>query len=141
MFTPWRFVLKMTKVAMASRQKTQAETSGRRAEIWSAFCLRLKGYSIINRRVKTPFGEIDLIARKGRTLVFIEVKYRKTRIHLDESLTPQAQKRIVRAARYYISRQPRFQSLTQRFDLMLISPRGVFPYGYMRHMIDAWRTY
>ena len=126
---------------MVSRQKTKAEVSGRRAEMWAALFLRLKGYSVIASRVKTPFGEMDLIARKGRTLVFVEVKYRKDRDRLDESLTPQAQKRILKAASYYVSRQPRFQSLTQRFDLILVSSRAVFAYGYMRHMMDAWRTY
>ena len=126
---------------MDRKQKIRAETAGRRAEDWAAFYLRLKGYYIISRRVKTPFGEIDLIARKGRTLVFIEVKYRQDRKTLQTSLTPKAQNRITKAAVYYISRQPRFQSLTQRFDLIMMSSRGVFPYGYMRHMVDAWRPY
>lgn len=126
---------------MSKGQKTQAEAAGRRAEDWAAFYLRLRGYSIISRRVKTPFGEIDLITRKGRTLVFIEVKYRQDRKTLQTSLTPKAQSRINKAASYYVSRQARFQSLTQRFDLILMSSRGVFPYGYMCHMIDAWRTY
>ena len=126
---------------MGKRQKTRAEISGRRAERWASLCLRLKGYSIMATRVKTPFGEIDIIARKGRTLVFVEVKYRQNPKALPASLTPKAQNRITKAATYYVSRNTRFQSLVQRFDLVLMSPRGIFSYGNIQHMRDAWRPY
>lgn len=126
---------------MSKSRKTQAEASGRRAEYWAAVFLRFKGYSIMASRVKTPHGEIDIIARKGRTLVFIEVKYRQNPKALQASFTPSAQARITKAASYYVSRNPRYQALAQRFDLIMMSPRGGFPYGNFQHMIDAWRTY
>ncbi|MEP6342766.1 MAG: YraN family protein [Maricaulaceae bacterium] len=126
---------------MSKSRKTQAEASGRRAERWAAVLLRFKGYSIIASRVKTPHGEIDIIARKGRTLVFIEIKYRQNPKSLLASFTPNAQARITKAASYYVSRNTRYQALAQRFDLIMMSPWGVFPYGNFRHMVDAWRAY
>ena len=60
----------------AARQA--AEIAGRRAETLAAWYLRLKGYRIIESRYKTPVGEIDLIARRWGTTVFVEVKARKS---------------------------------------------------------------
>ena len=67
---------------MADRRR--AERRGRRGEWLAAAALLLKGYAILERRYTSPMGEIDLIARRGRTLVFIEVKARAT---LDDAVT------------------------------------------------------
>jgi len=121
--------------------RKQAERFGRAAEHYAAFVLRLKGYHIITRRHKTPFGEIDLIAQKARMLIFIEVKYRRDTSALPTSLTPMGQNRIIKAADYYISRTPAVQKLGSRFDLILTAPLGLLPLGYMQHIKDAWRAY
>ena len=49
------------------------EAAGRRGEFWAALFLQLQGYRIIGKRVKTPVGEIDLIARRGDTIAIVEV--------------------------------------------------------------------
>jgi len=54
--------------------RQRAEQQGRMAENVAALFLQLKGYQILARRWKSPLGEIDLIARQGRTLVCIESK-------------------------------------------------------------------
>lgn len=127
----------------AGRKK--ADRYGRFAEHYAAIFLRLKGYHILARREITPFGEIDLIARKSGLVVFIEVKYRRDKAALSESVTPRAQSRIIKASHYYISRTAEVQNLGQRFDLIFTAPfeRRLFK-GYpahIRHIKDAWRTY
>jgi len=126
---------------MAKTQRQKSDAYGRWAEDLVALYLRCCGYKIISKRKKTPFGEIDLIARKGKMIVFIEVKYRKRKEALMDSLTPKAQARITKAADYIISRTPAFQALGQRFDLVFTAPLGPLPLGYIRHMKDAWRAY
>ena len=56
----------------------QAERRGRIGEALAAFWLRLQGWSVVARRVRTPVGEIDLVARRGRTTLFVEVKTRES---------------------------------------------------------------
>jgi len=124
---------------VSAREK--AERFGRMAENYAAFILRLKGYHITARRVVTPFGEIDLIAVKDGALIFIEVKYRRDKTALDTSLTPRGRQRIMKAAHYYVSRTPKVQRLSQRFDLILTAPLGILPLGYIHHIKDAWRAY
>ena len=63
-------------------------------------------FFIVARRVKTPVGEIDLVARRGRLTVFVEVKQRRTGSNEQTALESVNRQRIVRAASYYISRHP-----------------------------------
>ena len=63
-----------------------AEKRGRRGEGWAALWFRLHGWRIVARRVKTPRGEIDLVARRGRTVAFVEVKWRASDRELDTAI-------------------------------------------------------
>ena len=126
---------------MQKRSRQSSESFGRGAETYAAIYLRICGYKILARREKTPFGEIDLIARKAGLLVFIEVKYRRDKAALTTSLSPQSQQRIIKAAHYLTSRTPKFQTMNQRFDLVFTAPLGPFPLGYMDHLKDAFRPY
>jgi putative endonuclease len=63
---------------LPSRRRRKAERRGKRGEGWATWLLRLKGYRILVRRARTPLGEIDIIARRGRVTAFIEVKARDT---------------------------------------------------------------
>ncbi|MET5012204.1 YraN family protein, partial [Burkholderia pseudomallei] len=65
------------------RDRRQAEATGRRGERLAAWWLRLKGWTILDRRVRTPAGEVDLIARRGSLVAFVEVKTRKSAAELD----------------------------------------------------------
>lgn len=112
------------------------EKSGRRAEFWAKFFLRLKGYQILAECYKTKVGEIDLIARKASDLVFIEVKRRATLKSGEEALTHKTRHRVTATAKIYVARFPVFQSLAMRFDAILISPKF-----QIRHIRDAWRSH
>ena len=118
-----------------SRQKRQqAETRGRRAETYAALWLRLKGYRIIATRVRTPVGEIDLIASRGQTLAFIEVKRRKTLNSAQQAVTRSNWQRISAAASFWAAKRPDLQDYNWRFDLVAITPRA-----RPKHFPDFWR--
>ncbi|MEG9862312.1 MAG: YraN family protein [Parvularculales bacterium] len=120
---------------MTSDRHQRAFLSGKRAERIAALWLTLKGYHVLARRHKTPVGEIDLIARRGRILTFVEVKYRATREQALEAITSHQQKRIARAAAYYIGGHPRLAHLAERFDAILVTPARL-----PHHAVDVFRV-
>lgn len=91
---------------------------GRRYESLTAWLFRLRGYRIVARRWKCPVGEIDLIARRGRSLVFVEVKARG-KDSPEEAVTSNQQRRLARAALLYVANHPEFASFTQRIDVVV----------------------
>lgn len=115
-------------------KKQKAYKKGLWAETLAAWVLRVKGYRILEMRYKTPVGEIDLIAQRGRTIAFIEVKARSTNTAAAEAITPKNQSRVARAAQYYTSHNPHLSDFTLRFDAILVG-NGQFP----RHIKDAWQ--
>jgi putative endonuclease len=118
-----------------TRLRQGRERSGRQAETAAALWLQFKGYRIRDRRVRTKIGEIDLVASKGRMLIFVEVKSRKTREAALDAVTAETQRRIEQAARLWVSRRRNMQDWLWRFDIVLLAP-GRLP----RHMRDAWRA-
>lgn len=122
-------------MARAQRARRQAaETHGRRAETLAALWLRLKGYRILARRVRLPAGEIDLIARKGDVLAFVEVKARSDFTSAANAVTASSWMRINRAADSWTARRPDLRALSWRFDLVAIRPRR-----RPMHLADQWR--
>ena len=115
---------------MAGSLKTYK--TGVRAEALAEILLRVKGYRILGRRVKTPVGEIDLVARKGNVLVFVEVKRRRGKAAALEALGGKGQKRIARAAAYYLAGAGRGWSGDVRFDLVALWRFGA------AHLRNAW---
>jgi putative endonuclease len=107
---------------------------GRRAETLCVWWLRLRGWRIVGRRIATPLGEIDIVARRGGTLAMIEVKVRPTMAEAAEAIGPRQRQRIRRAAEAYIGARPALGDLTVRFDVMLLAPRRL-----PVHVVDAWR--
>lgn len=99
-----------------------AELFGRRGETLAAWYLRLKGYRIVATRVKTPVGEIDLVARRSGTTAFIEVKSRQSRHETGMALEAVNTRRIVRAAEYYVARHPALAKTALRFDVIFLAP-------------------
>ena len=104
------------------RNRAKAYRSGLFAEALAGLLLRLKGHRIIAQRYKTPVGEIDLIALKGKRLAFIEVKRRKSFEDAAWTLPTRARRRIVRAAQYWLSSHPAFNGHDMSFDVVLTSP-------------------
>lgn len=107
---------------------------GHYAETLCVWHLRLRGYHILAQRFKTPVGEIDIIARRGGVVAFIEVKARRTRALAMESVSMRQRKRIRRAAEAFLIAQPALTSRDLRFDMMLVTPWAV-----PTHIKDAWR--
>lgn len=116
-----------------SRERRAARRRGRWAEHWAALWLLGKGYRILARNQRTPFGEIDLVARRGRVLALVEVKARTTTAAALEALRPVQQQRIARAGAWYVQRHPPLQALDVRCDLIVVAAwrRPV-------HLADAW---
>jgi putative endonuclease len=95
---------------------------GLSAEGLAAWCLKVKGYRILARRYKTPAGEADIVARRGTSLVFVEVKARTALSTALEAITPRQQRRVAAAARSWISRHPADAALCLRFDAIFVTP-------------------
>ncbi len=107
---------------------------GLRAESVAAWLLRLKGYSILARRYKVSGGEIDLIARRGEAVAFVEVKARGDIDVALEAISATKRRRISLAARVWIARNPWAAGFTLRGDAVYVAP-GKLP----RHALAAYR--
>lgn len=105
---------------------------GTTGELIAALLLMAKGYRILARRHRTPFGEIDIIAVRRRRIAFIEVKRRPTLDEAHDALRDEQTNRITAAAEYWISRHPRYEEHDMGLDAILIVP-GRWP----EHLPDA----
>jgi len=115
-----------------ARDRRLAETAGRRGERLAGWWLRLKGWRILDRRVRTPAGEVDLVARRGNLVAFVEVKTRATAAELDWAID---QRRLARVAAAAELLMPRYAGPGDdiRVDVLLLAP-GTRP----RHLENAW---
>lgn len=113
-----------------SRQ--DAERRGRQGERIAAWWLRLKGWRILDRRVRTPLGEVDIVARRGSVVALVEVKTRATDADLDIAIDERRLRRVAAAAEILM---PRYCGPGDdiRIDVMLLAP-GRPP----RHLENAW---
>ena len=119
---------------MAIAHPTPAQASGGEGEDQAARFLARHGLTLVGRNYRTRLGEIDLIARDGATLVFVEVRLRSDGRFggAVESITPRKRQRIVAAARRYLMRFPRVPAC--RFDVVCIE--GAEP-TWIRGAFDA----
>ena len=111
-----------------------ARTAGRRAEVWAALWLMAKGYRILGFRLRTPQGEIDLLAQRGQVLAVVEVKQRATLQAALEAVSDVQRERLRRAGRAIAARRPSLQNMAVRLDLIALAP-GRLPV----HSPDAWK--
>lgn len=118
----------------AFSRKQDAYWRGLKAERLAAVFLKIKGYDILAQRFKTPVGEIDLMAKKGKTLVMVEVKQRSSMEDALESVTPKMRRRIEQAALYYLQRHTEHEACDLRFDVIAVR----WPF-LIRHLDNAWR--
>jgi putative endonuclease len=105
-----------------------------RAESVAALLLRLKGYTIVDRRYSVSGGEIDLIATRGDVIAFIEVKARADIEAAAFAISATKRRRIGRAARVWLSRNGWAAGRTLRGDAVFVAPRSL-----PRHAPDAYR--
>jgi len=115
--------------------KVAAFRVGISAESRAAAYLIAKGYRILARRWKSPVGEIDIVARRRRLLVFVEVKARASLDAAAESLNARQQRRIATAAEAWLAAYPDPAILDMRFDAVLVAP-GKIP----RHIPAAFES-
>ena len=126
------------KSAVASRQSERRRgffRKGRRGERFAALALRLKGYRILARRFRTTAGEIDLVARRGDLVIFVEVKARPTLTEAMDAVGPYAQRRIEAAADRFLSKRGDYGTLSTRFDIVAVLPRR-----WPVHVENAWQA-
>lgn len=111
---------------------------GKFAEFLARFYMRLKGYKIVATNVKvgrgTTAGEVDFVALKGHTLVFVEVKKRQNLDVARYAILPQQQKRIVTAAKVFLQNNRQYQNYDVRFDAVLVK----LPFT-IEHIRNAWQ--
>jgi putative endonuclease len=114
-------------------ERVAAFRLGLSAESRAAMVLIAKGYRILARRWKTPFGEIDIVARRRHSLVFVEVTARERLDDAAEAVTERNKQRIVAAAELWLAHRPDDARCDIRFDVMLVAP-GKMP----RHIANAF---
>ena len=113
-------------------KRQRAERGGRRAEAIAALWLQIKGWRILARRARTPVGEVDLVARRGRMVAFVEVKARATSSQAEHALDDYRLRRVAAAA----------EALAPRFvrpgDDMRIDAIFIVPWRLPRHLPNVW---
>lgn len=118
--------------------KRRALARGRLAELAATLWLRLKGYSILARHFTvgrgTGAGEVDIVARRGSLVVFVEVKARPDAEQAALAIGPAQRRRIAKAAGAFLAGRPELAHCSSRFDAVLVSP-----WRPLRHISDAWR--
>ena len=117
----------------ASPARVAAFRTGVSAESRAAVLLMAKGYRILAKRFRTPYGEIDIVARRRNLLAFIEVKARASLDEAAYAVTPRQQARIIEAAQAWLMTHPEHADFEIRFDAVLIAPRRL-----PRHLLAAF---
>jgi len=106
----------------ASPDRIARYRRGRVSEWLAAAALVARGYRILGRRVRTPYGEIDLVAVRGRRLAFVEVKRRASLAEAEAALTARQAARMARAADFWVSRHAAFRDHDRGLDAVLVIP-------------------
>ncbi len=83
--------------------------------------LMCKGFRPLARRFKTPIGEIDLIMKRGSTVIFVEVKARRSHADAAYSIHHENQSRVVHASQWFLRARPKLQTHAFRFDAVTVS--------------------
>ncbi len=107
----------------ADLKRKDAFLRGVSADGRASLYLAAKGYRTLAKRWKSPAGEIDLVVKRGRLVVFVEVKARGDLDAAAESLLPRQRKRITAAAEAWLATHPEHMSHDLRFDAVLIAPK------------------
>ena len=114
-------------------KRQRAERQGREGEVRAALWLQMKGWRVLDRRRKTPLGEIDLVCKRGGVIAFVEVKWRKSAAELDYAIDEYRLSRVA-AAVEAVAHEYAGEGEDIRIDVVLLAPGG-FP----RHIVNAWQ--
>lgn len=113
----------MRKATIANPKRKDAFLRGVSAEGRASLYLAAKGYRTIARRWKSPAGEIDLVVKRGKLIVFVEVKARADLDTAAESVFVRQRRRIVASAEAWLATHPEHAGYDLRFDAILIAPK------------------
>jgi putative endonuclease len=116
-----------------SARRVAAFRTGLSAESRAAALLIAKGFRILARRFRTPYGEIDIVARKRNLVIFVEVKARALLDDAAYAVTPMQTRRIIDAAQAWLMMNPDHANHEMRFDVVLVAPRHL-----PRHLVAAF---
>ena len=116
-------------------KREAAEKRGRQAEKTAARFLRLKGWRILAERVRTPRGEVDLVAKRGGLVAFVEVKARTKLQDLEQSIDLKRLRRVADAVEILY---PQYctKSEDARIDVILVAPRRM-----PIHLPNVWHGF
>ena len=112
-----------TEKKKLQNKKIQAYRRGIRAEIIAGLYLSVTGWRVLAWRWKCPLGEIDLVAKRGKIISFIEVKARQNEQAAIDSITAHQWRRISEAADLFMARHGQYTDCSWRFDAIIIVPR------------------
>ena len=116
-----------------SDKRQNAYRKGLCAETLASMYFSAKGYKILERRYKTRYGEIDILARKGEMLVAVEVKSRQTIEEALYALSAKSRQRIQNSLLHFIADHPEYNDFDLRFDLFA----HVKGFNF-QHLDNAW---
>jgi putative endonuclease len=121
-------------VTRSALDRREAQGFGLLAESLALVFLSLKGYRVLARRYRAPGGEIDLIARRGDAIAFVEVKARPDLDCALSAITEEKRRRISKAARFWLARHRTASTFVLRGDAVCFAPwrlpkhiRAAFP--------------
>ena len=120
---------------MSGRNRSAALAFGLNAETVAALWLRLKFYKILERRYRIREGEIDIIARRGNLIIFVEVKARAGVGQAVDAVGAASQRRISAAGMKWIAARPDAAELSWRCDIV-----AVRPWRWPVHLEDAFAS-
>jgi putative endonuclease len=112
----------------------RADVAGRGAEAAAAVVLEAEGWTLLGRRLRTPAGELDLVAERNGLLAFIEVKARPSLAEAAAALGPRQRARLLAAAECWLAEHPGHGAAGIRFDVLLVAADGT-----VRRIADAFR--
>jgi putative endonuclease len=120
---------------MGEDERKAADRRGRDAEARAAQALAAEGWAVLARRVRTPAGELDLVAEREGLLAFVEVKARASLAEAAFALGPRQRTRLVAAAEAWMAENPAHGAAGVRFDVLLVDAEG-----RVRRIADAFRV-
>ena len=113
---------------------TRAQAQGLGAETTACAALEAEGWRILGRRLRTPAGEIDVVAERAGLLAVVEVKRRPTLAEAAASLSARQRARLLAAAEILLAANPDWGRAGIRFDVIVVDDAG-----QVRRIVDAFR--
>jgi putative endonuclease len=118
----------------AETPRVSGSAAGKAGEDRAAAALEEAGMCIIARNVRSPSGEVDIVAQEGETIIFAEVKtwLRYGIEDLQYAVNPRKQRRIIETAKYFLAAHREYNGMAVRFDVIFVGKEGI------THLVSAF---